>query len=64
MRNSNCRYMVNAIGKGGETYFTHCQTKKDVKNWINDNKGKILANEVRIVDRRKKPLLDMLFLRG
>jgi hypothetical protein len=64
MRNTNCRYMINAIGKGGETYFTHCQSKKDVKNWLNDNKDKINANEVRIVDKHRIPLLDKLFLRG
>ncbi len=64
MKNSNCRYMINAIGKGGETYFTHCQTKKEVKNWIKDNSDKIITNDIRIVDKRKRPLFDLLFLRG
>ncbi|WP_147535847.1 hypothetical protein [Bacillus marasmi] len=64
MRNSNCRFMVNAIGRGGETFFTHCQTKQEVQTWIQANQEKIDPKQVRIVDKRKKPLLDLLFLRG
>jgi hypothetical protein len=29
------------IGKGGETFFTHCQTKKEVQKWIEDNQDKL-----------------------
>lgn len=64
MRNTTCRFMINAIGKGGETYFTHCQTKKEVNNWIKDHQEKINPEDIRIMDRRKKPLLDLLFLRN
>lgn len=64
MRNTNCRFMINAIGKGGETFFTHCQTKSEVQNWIKDNQDKLDSKQIRVVDRRKKPLLDLLFLRG
>ncbi|WP_041580768.1 hypothetical protein [Bacillus sp. 1NLA3E] len=64
MRNTNCRFMINVIGKGGETFFTHCHTKNEVKNWIRENEEKIIAKTIRIVDRRKRPLLDLLFQRG
>lgn len=64
MRNTTCRYMINAVGKGGETYFTHCHTKTEVNNWIKANEEKIKTEEIMIMDRRKKPLLDLLFLRG
>jgi hypothetical protein len=56
--------MINVIGKGGETFFTHCHTKNEVKNWIRENEEKIIAKTIRIVDRRKRPLLDLLFQRG
>ncbi|NMD68767.1 hypothetical protein HHO41_00595 [Bacillus sp. DNRA2] len=63
MRNTNCRFSINAIGKGGETFFTHCQTKQEVQNWIQAHQEKLDPEQIRIVDRRKKPLLDLLLLR-
>ena len=31
MGKTSCRYVINALGKGGETYYTHCKDKAEVK---------------------------------
>ena len=64
MGNTNCRFTINAIGKGGETYYTYCQTKKEVDHWIKEHQDKILTENIRITDKRKNPLLDLLFSRN
>ncbi|MGM0877903.1 MAG: hypothetical protein ACQEWV_25010 [Bacillota bacterium] len=54
---NTCRYVVNAVGKGGETYYTQFSNKKDLKNWITDHQEKLLMNELKIVDKELHPLL-------
>jgi hypothetical protein len=57
MGNTSCRYVINAVGKGGETYLTHCQDKKALKKWIGDHEEKLLMHELKIVDKKKPPFL-------
>ncbi|WP_062352815.1 hypothetical protein [Bacillus kwashiorkori] len=52
-----CRYVVNAIGKGGETYHTYCKDKQELKKWIADNQERITMDELKIVDRSKNPIM-------
>jgi hypothetical protein len=63
MGNTSFRYVVNAVGKGGETYYTHCQDKQELKNWIVDNQEKLLMNELKIVDKKKHPFLKWFSLK-
>ncbi|WP_409299839.1 hypothetical protein [Peribacillus sp. SCS-155] len=56
MGNSSCRYVVNAVGKGGETYLTHCKDKQALNKWIGDNQEKIIIDEIRIVDKKRHPI--------
>ncbi|WP_163100359.1 hypothetical protein [Peribacillus alkalitolerans] len=56
------RYIVNAIGKNGETYLTQCQDKQTLKKWISDNKEKLIMDELKIVDKKKHPLLKFFSL--
>lgn len=63
MGNTSYRYVVNAVGKGGETYFTHCQDKNELKKWIASHEGKIEMNQLRIVDKQPHPLLKLFSLK-
>lgn len=63
MGNSSCRYIVNAVGKGGETYLTHCQDKPALKKWIADHEEKLIMNELKIVDKHKLPFLKWFSLK-
>lgn len=57
---NTCRYVVNALGKGGETYYTKCKDKHELKNWININKEKLIMNELKIVDKNGIRFLNWL----
>lgn len=57
-----CRYVVNARGKGGETYYTACKDKQELKSWITTNQEKIIMNELKITDKNQNPLLKLLGL--
>ena len=59
MRKSSCRFIVNAVGKGGQTYLTHCQDKHELKKWIADHKDDLLMSELKIIDRKIHPLLKL-----
>ncbi|WP_191562178.1 hypothetical protein [Metabacillus idriensis] len=59
MKNNSCRYVINAIGKGGETYLTHCQDKQELNKWIADRQDKLLMNEIKITDKKKNPFLQL-----
>jgi hypothetical protein len=58
-----CRYVVNALGKGGETYYTLCKDKQDLKNWISTNQEKLIMDELMVTDRNENPLLKLLNLK-
>jgi hypothetical protein len=59
MGKSSCRFIVNAVGKGGQTYLTHCQDKYELKKWIAEHKDDLLMNELKIIDRKIHPLLKL-----
>lgn len=58
-----CRYVVNAVGKGGETYYTHCKDTQELNNWIEVNREKLLLNELKITDKNKHPIFNWFHLR-
>jgi hypothetical protein len=60
MGKSSCRYVVNAVGKGGETYFTHCQDKQELKKWIQEHEERLLLDELKITDKQQNPFLRLL----
>ena len=57
---NSCRFVVSAVGKKGETYYTQLSTKKELKNWISDNQEKLLMDELKIVDKKLPPFLKWL----
>jgi hypothetical protein len=63
MGNSSCRYVVNAVGKSGETYFANCQDKHQLKKWISDNEEKLILDELKIIDKKKHPLLKLFSIK-
>ncbi|WP_066064476.1 hypothetical protein [Neobacillus soli] len=50
---NTCRYVVNALGKGGETYYTLCKDKQELKNWITNNQEKLIMDELMITDKNQ-----------
>jgi len=61
MGNTTCRFVINALGKGGETYYTHCQNKSELKEWIEENKEKLIISELKVIDRKKNPFMKLIF---
>lgn len=59
MRKSSCRFIVNAVGKGGQTYLTHCQDKHELKKWLAEHQDDLLMNELKIIDRKMHPFLKL-----
>ncbi|MFJ7936748.1 hypothetical protein [Sporosarcina sp. NPDC096371] len=57
---SRCRYVISAVGKGGETYYTSCDNKQELKEWIADNQEQLVMDELKIIDKNKNPLLKWL----
>ncbi|WP_338469588.1 hypothetical protein R4Z10_12255 [Niallia sp. XMNu-256] len=48
-----CRYVVNAVGKGGETYYTQFDDKQELTNWITDRQEKLVMEELKIIDKNR-----------
>lgn len=59
MGNISNRYVINAVGKGGQTYLTHCQDKEALKKWIADHEDHLVMHELKIVDKKRHPLLKL-----
>lgn len=57
---STRRYVVNALGKGGETYYTLCKDKQELRNWIHNHREKLIMDELIITDKNQS-LLSKLF---
>ncbi|MGG1485658.1 hypothetical protein ABEI56_16590 [Peribacillus castrilensis] len=53
------RYVINATGKGGQTYLTQCQDKDALRKWIADHEDQIIMNELRITVKKKNPFLKL-----
>lgn len=64
MDNSSCRYTINAVGKGGQIYLTQCKDKSEVEKWIEEHEDQILLDDIKIVDKKKHPLLKLFSLKG
>ena len=60
MRKSSCRYVISALGKGGETYYTHCQDKTELTKWISEHQDKLSMDDLKVIDNKKHPLLKWL----
>jgi hypothetical protein len=63
MGNTSCRYIINAVGKSGESYHTYFQDKQELTKWIADNKEKLIMNELKIIDKNKLSFLKWLSLK-
>ncbi|MGM7719678.1 hypothetical protein [Metabacillus sp. Hm71] len=57
MEKTSYRFVINAIGKGGETYYTHCQDKYALKKWIKEHENDLIMDELKITDKNRHPLL-------
>ncbi len=57
MRKSSCRYIIQALGKRGETYHSHCKDKEEVRKWIAEHADRISMRDVKVVDNKRHPLL-------
>jgi hypothetical protein len=60
MEKATCKYIINAIGIGGETYLTYCQNKQEVNNWIAEHQEKLFMKELKI--KKKKYSLPNWFI--
>ncbi|MEH7110069.1 MULTISPECIES: hypothetical protein [Bacillaceae] len=60
---NTCRYVVNALGKGGETYYTKCKDKHELQKWITANQEKLIMNELQITDKSQNPFLKLFGLK-
>lgn len=56
-KKKSCRYVINARGKNGETYFMTCDSKKEVKKWLEENDSKLNRKELKVIDKHKKLIL-------
>jgi hypothetical protein len=63
MGKTTCRYVINALGKGGETYYTHCKDKAEVKQWLAAHEHRLSMKDVKVIDKNKHPLLNWLSFR-
>jgi hypothetical protein len=50
---NTCRYVVNALEKGGETYYTLCKDKQELQKWIYTNQEKLIMEELKITDKNQ-----------
>jgi hypothetical protein len=63
MGNISNRYVINAVGKGGQIYLTHCQDKYALKKWVADHESELVMNELKIIDKKRHPLLKLFPLK-
>ena len=63
MGKTACRYVINAVGKGGQTYLTHCQDKHELKKWLADHQDDLVMNELKIINKKKRPFLNIFSLK-
>ena len=54
------RYVVNAVGKGGQIYLTQCQNKYELKQWLADHKEELVLDELQVTDMKKHPISRIL----
>ena len=59
MKKTTYRYVVNALGKGGEIYLTHCHDKYTLKKWLKDQEDDLILDEIKITDKKRHPFLKL-----
>ena len=52
---SVCRFVINAMGKDGEIFYTHCNDMEELKKWIHEHHHKISVNDLKVIDKVKNP---------
>lgn len=57
---NTCRYVVSATGKNGETYYTQCKDKEELKVWLAEHEDKLNKKELKVKDKKRHPLLSWL----
>lgn len=62
MEKNNHRYVVNAVGKGGETYLTICQNKQELQKWLAEHEEDLIMEELQVIDK-KRPFFKLFNLR-
>jgi hypothetical protein len=63
MGKSAHRYIVNAVGKGGQIYLTQCKDKFELNQWLEARKNELVMEELQITDKNKHPLLKLFSLK-
>jgi hypothetical protein len=48
-----CRYIVNAVGKGGETYYNQFEEKQELTKWISERRDQLVMDELKIIDKNR-----------
>lgn len=56
------RYIVNAVGKGGEIYLTHCQNKNELEEWLVKHEDLLIMDELKVIDKKRHPILKLFGL--
>lgn len=56
------RYVVNAVGKGGEIYLTHCQNKYELDDWLAKHEDRLIIDELKVFDKKPHPVLKLFGL--
>ncbi|SUV06287.1 Uncharacterised protein [Cytobacillus firmus] len=51
---------VSATGKNGETYYTQCKDKEELKEWLAEHEDKLNKKELKVTDKKRHPLLSWL----
>ncbi len=59
MGKTTYRYLINAEGKGGETYLTHCQDKEELQKWLEVHERDLIMEKLHVIDKKKHPLLKL-----
>ncbi|MFD1779567.1 hypothetical protein ACFSFW_12965 [Fredinandcohnia salidurans] len=53
------RFVVNAVGKDGEIYLTHCRNKEELKGWLASHEKNLIMDELKVIDKKPNPLLKL-----
>jgi len=56
------RYVVNAVGKGGQTYLTNCKNKYELKKWLADHEDDLIMDKLQVIDKKRNPFLKLFSL--
>lgn len=59
MEKTTHRYVINAVGKEGETYLTICQNKQELQEWLSDHKNDLIMDKLQVIDKKRHPLLKL-----